>query len=560
MTPLRNFRDLPDDDEPETPEPEPQPEPAPAPEPEPPLQPETVVFSCPEIDEVLHPQPPETARNNDAEVRERSAIIERTLAQFHLEAKVTEVVCGPVITRYEVKPAPGVRVNRIDGCHDNLQMELRARSLRIISPIPGKDVVGLEVPNLHRRAVSFRGVAETPEWETAVGKMAIPMLLGRDVDGQPVIADLAKMPHMIVAGQTGAGKSVCLNSILCGLLLSRTPEQLRLILVDPKMVEFTPYAELPHLVVPVVTEAPKVAVCLQWAIDEMNRRLKLFRSVGVRNIIDYNGRGTARQPSLFGDEDESADPPARLPYIVIVIDEMSDLMMLAGGDVEPRVVRLAQLARAVGIHLILATQRPDVKVITGKIKANFPARIAFRVTGAVNSLTILDSAGAETLIGQGDMLFMNPTASNILRAQGCWIDDEDIRTLTEFYRAQGQPAYIAEIKEKLDRIKVKSTGDKPIQGIEEEGAGDGGDGGEKNGEEELLARALDVIVQTQRGSTSILQRKLGLGYNRAARIMEELEARGCVGPANGNSPREILRTSLHDDAPSGTFEDFDEPA
>lgn len=504
-------------------------------------------FRVPAISDVLREQPPESSFDNEKEKQERSAVITETLRQFNVQGEITNVICGPVITRYEYKPAAGVRVDRISSFHHNLQMELRARSLRIIAPIPGKDVVGFEVPNIHRRPVPFRGIAETPEWDTACRKMSIPMLLGRDIDGEPVIADLAKMPHMIVAGQTGAGKSVCLNSILCGLLLSRTPEQLRLVLVDPKMVEFTPYVDLPHLVVPVITEAPKVAVCLQWAIDEMNKRLRLFKDVGVRNITSYNSRPSFRQASFFGDEDDASEPPAKLPYIVIVIDEMSDLMMQSGNDVEPRVVRLAQLARAVGIHLILATQRPDVTVITGLIKANFPARVAFRVTSTTNSITILDSGGAESLIGQGDMLFLNPSASNPVRAQGCWIEDEDIATITKFYRDQGEPAYIPEIKEKLDRIKVKSFSDRPIKGIEEEGDdGESGDGGD-DGDEADLKRALDVFVRMQRASTSTLQRALRIGYGRAARIVDELEARGCIGPAKGSAPREVLRATLTDD-------------
>ncbi|MGN0844642.1 MAG: DNA translocase FtsK 4TM domain-containing protein [Kiritimatiellia bacterium] len=507
----------------------------------------TTSFRLPEIGDVLREQPPESAFNNEKEKQERSAVITETLSQFNVQGEITNVICGPVITRYEYKPAAGVRVDRISSFHHNLQMELRARSLRIIAPIPGKDVVGFEVPNIHRRPVPFRGIAETPEWKTACQKMAIPMLLGRDIDGEPVIADLAKMPHMIVAGQTGAGKSVCLNSILCGLLLARTPEQLRLVLVDPKMVEFTPYVDLPHLVVPVIVEAPKVAVCLQWAIDEMNKRLRLFKDVGVRNIASYNSRPTFRQSSFFGDEDNSSEPPAKLPYIVIVIDEMSDLMMQSGNDVEPRVVRLAQLARAVGIHLILATQRPDVTVITGLIKANFPARVAFRVTSTTNSITILDSGGAESLIGQGDMLFLNPSASNPVRAQGCWIEDDDIASITKFYRDQGEPSYIPEIKEKLDRIKVKSFSDRPIKGIEEDEDEDGSGGGNDDGDEADLKRALDVFVRMQRASTSTLQRALRIGYGRAARIVDELEARGCIGPAKGSAPREVLRATLDDD-------------
>ena len=524
---------------------------APPPPPEDPLawesDPAAGDFELPSV-RLLKPVPQETAEDNRAEIEERSRIIEDTLVQFGLKVEVVDVVCGPTITRYEVRPAPGVRVDRISTYEHDLQMSLRAKSIRIISPIPGKDVLGIEVPNRHRRAVPFRGIAETPEWKAAEQRMGIPMLLGKDIDGEPVIVDLAKMPHLIVAGATGSGKSVGLNSILSGILLCRTPEQVRMILVDPKMVEFTPYADIPHLIVPVITEAPKVAVALQWAIKEMNRRLQLFKSVGVRNIVSYNTRPLERQASLFGDADAGDPepaPPAHIPYIVIVVDEMSDLMMLAGGDVEPRVVRLAQLARAVGIHLVIATQRPDVKTITGKIKANFPARLAFKVVSQVDSITILNSAGAETLIGNGDMLFMNPTsAAGAARAQGCWIDDDEIAALTGWYRNQGPPVYVPEIKEKLDRIKVKDAGGDDIKGIEDPGAPEEDGGAPRTGEEADLARALAVIVSSGRATISWVQRQLKVGYNRAARIIEELEERGCIGPANGTAPREILRTTL----------------
>lgn len=501
---------------------------------------------------LLHEIQAEREDDNRAEVTERSRIIEDTLAEFGLTGSVTHVVCGPTITRFEVKPAPGVKVDRIQSVHSNLQMNLRAKSLRIISPIPGKDVVGIEVPNVHSRSVPLRGIAESEEWKEATRKMALPMLLARDIDGVPVIADLAKMPHMIVAGTTGSGKSVLLNSILSGWLLSRTPEQMRLILVDPKRVEFTPYADLPHLVVPVITDAPKVAVCLQWAVKEMDKRLKMFQRAGVRNIASYNGRTVTHQRSLFGGEEanDTDDLPERIPYIVIVVDEMSDLMMLAGADVEPRVVRLAQLARAVGIHLIIATQRPDVKVITGKIKANFPARIACKVASTIDSMTILDQQGAQSLIGRGDMLFLNPTSSSGLqRSQSAWIDDEEIAALCNWYRQQGEPVYVPDIKNKLDKIKVKDDGGDNFKTFESEdgetgGDGGGGDEGGGDAEEKLLRQCLEVIVSADRASTSMLQRKLRLGYNKAARIMDELEQRGCIGPANGAAPREILRTTL----------------
>jgi len=519
---------------------------------------------------LLHELPPETAFDNSAEVAERSRVIEDTLAEFQLPGAVTHVVCGPTITRYEVKPEAGVKVDRIQGVHRNLQMNLRAKSLRIVAPIPGKDVVGIEVPNIKSRPVPLRGIAESPEWRKAAREMALPMLLSRDIDGSPVIADLATMPHMIVAGTTGSGKSVTLNGILAGWLLTRTPDQLRLVLVDPKRVEFTPYADIPHLVVPVITEAPKVAVCLQWAVKEMDKRLKLFQKTGVRNIAAYNAR--PKEASLFGDDEPApADEPATLPYIAIVIDEMSDLMMLAGADVEPRVVRLAQLARAVGIHLIIATQRPDVKVITGKIKANFPARIALKVSSATDSITIIDQGGAQSLIGRGDMLFLNPTSSaGLQRSQSCWIDDDEIAALTQWYRDQSGPMYVPDIKAKLDKIKVKDAGDdfKTFE-ADDDGAGGGEEGGEESGadgETAFLQKCLDTLVAADRASTSMLQRKLRLGYNKAARVIDQLEQLGCLGPANGSAPREILRSTVRDpsagpaDDAGGGDDDFPDDA
>lgn len=474
------------------------------------------------------------------EIKVKSKLIEDTLAEFRIKVNVFNVVSGPVITCYELKPEVGVRVENISRYANNLQMTLEAKSMRILSPIPGKNAIGIEVPNSIRRPVNIREVAESPEWKESVQKMAVPMLLGEDVSGKPVIADLAKMPHMLVAGTTGSGKSVCLNSILAGFMLSRTPEDLRLIMVDPKKVEFTPYTDLPHLIVPIITEAKKVAASLQWAIAEMNRRLDLFKRVKVRNITGFNNREKAKQTTLFGLIEEEEPLPDKLPYIVIVIDEMADLMLSAKQEVEPRIVRLAQLSRAVGIHMILATQRPSVNVITGLIKANFPARIAFKVSQRVDSSTILDQVGAEHLIGYGDMLFSDPSQGSTYRGQGCWISDQEVEDLVNAYKKQGEPVYIAELKEKLDNISESSDGGKSFGGDSDSNDG----GAEEDADTELMRKALEYIVQTRRASTSSIQRTLRIGFNRAARIMDELEARGCIGPANGSGPREILRTTL----------------
>ena len=448
-----------------------------------------------------------------------------------------------VITCYEIKLAAGVRVGTITKFSSDLQMALKARSIRILSPIPGKSVMGIEIPNANRASVSVRSVSDSAEWKTATEKFALPMLLGLDVGGKPVVADLAKMPHLLLAGTTGSGKSVCMNSIIAGLMLSRTPDDLRIILVDPKMVEFSCYADLPHLVVPVITAPQKAAGALQWAIVEMKTRLEMFKRTGVRNIASYNNRERAKQGVLFDadDDDEAITYPDKLPYIVIMVDEMSDLMMSAQSEIEPRIVSLAQLSRAVGIHMVLATQRPSANVITGLIKANFPGRIALKVSQGIDSQIIIDGRGAENLIGNGDMLFSNPNGT-MTRTQGTFISDDEITDLVDWYKDQGEPTYIKEVMERLDKIVIKSPTD-------EFGEGEGQDGEETDQDAELLRKALECIVTTRRASTSSIQRQLRLGYNRAARIMDELERLGCVGPANGSSPREILRTTLDGSMP-----------
>ncbi len=530
-----------------------------------------VAFKLPST-RLLQPPAPVAKGGDENEVAENTALIEGTLAEFGINVRVTSVVRGPVITCYEIKPPPGVRVDKIATYSSNLQMVLQANSLRILSPIPGKNVMGIEIPNNIRQTVSIREVAEKPEWKHASKKMALPMLLGMDISGSPVIADLARMPHILIAGTTGSGKSVCLNSILAGFMLSRTPDDLRLLMVDPKMVEFTPYAGLPHLVVPIITAPKKVAAALQWAIIEMKRRLELFKRVGVKNILTYNNRDRRRddailaeidtdslqyahQPNLIEDPADEPVFPEKLPYIVIVIDEMADLMMTAQNEVQPRIVTLAQLSRAVGIHMILATQRPSVNVITGLIKANFPARVAFKVSQRVDSQTILDAKGAEHLIGMGDMLFSNPDGGTITRAQGTWIDEDEVGELVDWFKKQGEPVYVDEIKNRLDRIVIKQPqedfGEETDAEAETDAAGDE----DADADAELLVKALACIVVTRRASTSAIQRALRIGYNRAARVMDELERRGCIGPANGAAPREILRTTLDEDAATDPADD-----
>lgn len=461
-------------------------------------------------------------------------LLERTLKEFGVEAKITEVQRGPVVTSFEVLPAPGVRVEKIAGLSNNLALALKAESIRVQAPIPGKGVVGIEVPNRKSTVVFARQIIESADWEKSRdwrrGKVALPLCLGVDVSGNNLVGDLADMPHLLIAGATGSGKSVCMNSLLAGLLMSRTPEQLRLILVDPKIVEFTAYRDLPHLVVPVITDPKKVGLGLRWAITEMEKRYKLFAKVGVRNIRGFNTRPIVTQGDLFGEEPAQEEShPETLPYIVIVIDELADLMMVAQAEIENYIARLAQLSRAVGIHMILATQRPSVNVITGTIKANFPSRIAFQVAQKTDSRTILDAIGADKLLGKGDMLFLAPSSAKLQRAQGAWTSDEEINKIVDFIKAQGTPDYENKVTEKL----TNTAPELPSQ--------DEDDG--------LIEQAVEVIRQTRRASTSSLQRRLRIGYNRAARLMDQLEEKGIIGPPQGSDPREIL-IDLEGEVPS----------
>jgi len=480
-------------------------------------------FVLPSLD-LLDPLPPAKDREIKGDFQSSGVILKETLAEFGVEVDVTNVERGPVVTRYELLPAPGVRVERIVGLSNNIALAMKAESVRVQAPIPGKGVVGIEVPNSKTTMVFLREILESAVWQGS--KAGLPLALGKDVGGREIVADLADMPHLLIAGATGSGKTVCMNSVLAGLLMSRTPDQMRLMLIDPKIVEFSIYNHLPHLVVPVITDPKKVAIGLRWAITEMEKRYKLFAKVGVRNIKSFNTRPILKQTEMFpgqvpppAEEEEQERIPDRLPYIVVVVDELADLMLVAQVDIEAGIARLAQLSRAVGIHMILATQRPSVNVITGTIKANFPARISFQVAQKVDSRTILDANGADKLLGKGDMLFLPPGSSKLIRAQGTMTTDQEIRKIVEFIGKQGQPQYEVAIK---DRIESKMP-DLPEQE-----------------EDELLEAAIEIIRQTKRASTSALQRRLRIGYTRAARLMDLLEARGIVGPPCGSDPREIL--------------------
>ena len=489
---------------------------------------------------LLNPIPKGTADHGNIE--ETANVLVETLRQFNVPVEVVGTTPGPVVTQYELRPAPNIKVERIASLTANLQMALEATSLRVQAPIPGKNAVGIEIPNRRARPVTFREVVEGDVWRNC--KFEVPLVLGKDVAGNDLIYDLTKAPHLLVAGATGSGKSVCLNAILNGFLMSRTPEQLRLILVDPKRVEFTCYNELPHLLVPVINDPKKVAFGLRWAIMEMEKRYRLLQKVGCRNIVAFNNRQVALQEELFDEAGLPATPPAtedvpsRLPYIVIVVDEVADIMMAVGKEVEPAISRLTSLSRAVGIHLILATQRPSVDVITGTIKANIPGRIAFKVSQANDSRTILDSPGAEELIGKGDMLFLKE-GSQLMRVQGAWVGDDEIARVVAFVKEHCRPCYDQALIGRLEKIKESD----PEVGMEEEEE-ESGEAVETSAEEAaddaLMPNALEVIRMTHRASTTMLQRRLGIGYTRAARLMDTLEARGIVGPQVGSGTREIL--------------------
>jgi S-DNA-T family DNA segregation ATPase FtsK/SpoIIIE len=482
-------------------------------------------YKLPSLD-LLDPPVPQSKGMSADEIAGTAEVLQSTLEEFGVEAKVTGVQQGPVVTCYEILPAAGVRVERIKALQDNIALKMHAESIRIQAPIPGKGVCGVEVPNTSRASVFFRDLVEGSEFQQ--GRAALPLVLGKDVSGENMVYDLAKMPHLLIAGATGAGKSVCMNAILNGLLMKHTPDDMRLILVDPKTVEFHQYNNLPHLVVPVITNAKKVALGLKWAIDEMERRFKWFRQAGVRDLPGFNARAIARQEEMFGEEvidnpEKQKDAvPEKLPYIVIVIDELADLMHVAQAEIEAGIARLAAKSRAAGIHMILATQRPDVKVITGTIKANFPVRIAFKVSQKVDSRTILDRMGADTLLGRGDMLVLPPGSDKLIRSQGAFTSDGEIERVTNFWKEQSQPEFITEIHEKIE----KPTADLPEM--------------DSGGDDEIVEQAMEVIRQTKRASTSSLQRRLRIGYTRAARVMDLLEERGVIGPPEGAGPREIL--------------------
>ena len=500
----------------------------------------------PPID-LLSPPPPQDTAADTAQLDRLGQALLDTLRTFKVEGSIAGRTSGPVVTQFEIVPAPGVKAGRIIALADDLAITMRAMSIRV-APIPGRGAVGVEVPNPTARMVTLRELLEAPEWRL---RSVLPIALGRDLEGKPVVTDLAKMPHLLIAGATGSGKSVAINTIITGLVYRYTPADLRMLMIDPKMVELSMYNTLPHLRHPVVTNNHDAARVLKWAVHEMSRRYELLHANGARNLADFNRKVEEGKPLRMPERPKSTlatisaegettppEPPreevyaeGRLPYLVIIVDELADLMMTVQSEVETPLAMLAQKARAIGIHLILATQRPSVNVITGLIKANFPSRIAFRVASKVDSRTILDGNGAEALLGNGDMLFLPPGKSEPMRLQGAFIGTEETEKLTDWFK--GRQETLAKERRAEDDILAFMR----AQEVEDEGGSEAGDEGERDA---LFREAAEACIQNQGGSTSLLQRRLRIGYGRAARVIDQLHAAGILGPPDGSKPREIL--------------------
>ncbi|MCG2704191.1 MAG: DNA translocase FtsK [Candidatus Omnitrophica bacterium] len=477
-------------------------------------------YKLPHLDLLTTPPPLEDRIMKD-DLEGNSKILEETLRDFNIEVKVVEVEQGPVITRYELQPAPGVKITQIMNLSDDIALNLKAPSVHIVAPIPGKGTVGIDVPNMKAAMVYLKELLETHEFQVAASKLTLA--LGKDISGAPLIADLADMPHLLIAGTTGAGKTVCVNTLIISLLFQASPEEVKLILVDPKMVEMAMYNGLPHLICPVVTDVKKAATALEWAVSEMEDRYKLLAKVGARNIVGFNHKINEGLKEIT--DGEIKIPLEFMPYIVIIIDELADLMLQAPKEVEGSITRLAQLSRAVGIHLILATQRPSVNVITGVIKANFPARISFRVASKIDSRTVLDMNGADKLLGKGDMLFLKPGNFKLLRAQSGLVSDKEIENVVNFVKQQRPAVYSENILKEQDKFFNYKNRDK---------------------KDEMFEEAARLVINTKQASVSMLQRRLRLGYSRAARLIDMMEDEGIVGEYRGSKAREILVNSWED--------------
>lgn len=463
---------------------------------------------------LLDPIPEKEDVIDDKPLLENSKILEKKLLDFGIEGRVLEVRPGPVVTMYEFEPAPGIKVNKITNLADDLALAMKAMSIRIVAPIPGKSVVGIEIPNQNKSIIRLREMLECPGF--AKSRSNLSLALGKDISGTPYVADLAKMPHLLVAGATGTGKSVSVNAMILSILFKAAPEDVRFLMVDPKMLELSAYEGIPHLITPVITDPKKAAGALKSIVSEMGRRYKLMAEKGSKNIEKYNQQ-------IEDDKKSGEEEQKKLPYIVVIIDELADLMMTSGKDVEECLVRLSQMARASGIHLLIATQRPSVDVVTGLIKTNFPARIAFQLPSRTDSRTIIDTGGAETLLGQGDMLFLPPGTSKLQRVHGVYVSETEIKKVTGFWKNQGSPLYDSVIIEEAESTEN----------------GEDADLGE-----EFMRRyneAVEMATQLEMISTSYIQRRFRIGYNTAARIIEKMEKEGIVGPAQGSRPREVLK-------------------
>jgi S-DNA-T family DNA segregation ATPase FtsK/SpoIIIE len=460
-----------------------------------------------------------------AKAEKTRAILEKTFNEFGLNVKVTEADTGPVVTQFELELEPGLRVSKVQALADDLAIALRVPSVRVVSPIPGKNTVGVEVPNDKRVMVRLREIME------AVGadneKFRIPIYLGKDVSGRPLVVDMTKMPHLLIAGRTGTGKSVCLNTLILSMLLTRTPDEVKMLMIDPKMVELSPYTRIPHLMHPVITDMKKAEAVLAWAVDKMEERYEILSKVGVRHLDSYNKLGKAAVCERLGIDPDSYEAeaiPESMPYIVIIADEMADMIMTSGKEVEAHIIRLAQKSRAVGIHLVLATQKPTVDVITGLIKSNLPARISFQVASRTDSRVVLDECGAERLLGHGDMLYLAPGTSTLNRAQGTYVSDDEVNSVIDFFSAY-PPEYSAEIEKAANAAnQAEAKSDGPRE------------------RDEMYDEAVEIVIREGRGSCSLLQRAMKVGYGRAARMIDHMAEDGIVGPYNGSKFREVVIT------------------
>ncbi|MCC6806545.1 MAG: DNA translocase FtsK [Deltaproteobacteria bacterium] len=489
-------------------------------------QPKNTKYELPDVSLLNYDAPEKVAIDSD-KLLQNAKKLERKLKDYGIDGAVVEIRPGPVVTMYEFLPAAGIKVSKIASLSDDLAMAMEAMRVRIVAPIPGKGVVGIEIPNERRETVFLKEIVSSEQFKGEASKLMLAV--GKDIEGKPYCMDLGKAPHMLVAGATGSGKSVSINTIVLSILYRATPDEVRLLMVDPKMLELSVYQGIPHLLLPVVTDPKKAALALRWAVEEMERRYALLSEAGVRNIAGYNKKvekGAQETLPLPGMEPTEPKPPAeKLPYIVIIIDELADLMMVASREVETSIARLAQMARAAGIHLILATQRPSVDVLTGVIKANFPARMSFQVASRHDSRTILDCIGAENLLGMGDMLLTPPGVGGLMRAHGAYVSEVEIQRVVEFLKTQGKPQYDENI------LKPRES---------EEGDGTGAMGGEDEYEDELYDQAVAFVAEQRYASVSMIQRRMRIGYNRAARLIERMEKEGIVGPGDGAKPREVL--------------------